>query len=1280
MKTIPARLHSLLLFFIALFSFSTLSFHSFASESRRSVVLEWGPNISIKQPDGSMRHYLNFEGASFGPANDWLPEFSANYPLTERGDVKVEIENLVFVPLNDPDVKPAQNITGADIRLNSGICYQNKLPFACVRFIPIRYNNFTGNFEKLLSFDLKITVTPVMAKSGSSKTWVANSVLRTGNWYKIGVVSTGIHKISRDFLKDMGINTDAVSPESIKIYGNGNGMIPHSNATPRYDDLTENAIAVVNNGGGNFDADDYILFYGQAAVTWRYDAGDGRFHHQVNYFSDTTYYFLTFGGGPGKRIATQASSSLTPNQTVTSFDEYAYHELEQNSLIKSGREWYGEEFDKVLSHSFTIDIPDLASNTAYFQTQVVARSLNAQTSFNITVGGSQVPYPPIPKLWRADYTDDYVYTPTSWSGTVNLSSGIIPINYSYNQNSGSIGWLNYFELNARRKLAMSGNQMAFRDALSVASGNVSQFVLDPRGKDVKIWDVTDPIEAKLQQTINNGGMLQFTAATPSLREFIAYDGQNFITPSSGSAIGNQNLHNLSQADMIIVSPPEFLSDAQALADFHAGAQGLKTHVVTPAAIYNEFSSGAQDIAAIRDFMKMFYDRSTSVNDEPKYLLLFGDASYDFKYRVSGNTNFVPSYQSQNSYSPSYSYVSDDFFGLLDDSEGDWNAFELLDIGIGRIPVKNPTEARQMVDKIKHYASRNSFGEWRNEVMFIGDDDDGNMHMNQANQLATYVDTTYEDYHVQKLFFDAYPMQSTAGGNRYPDVNRIINETVDKGALIINYTGHGGEAGLAHEKVLGIQDIESWTNYDNMPIFVTATCEFSKFDDPGRTSAGELVLLNSKGGGIALLTTVRLVYAGPNFDLNKAFYVNNVFQVPNANKPPTLGDIMKITKNNGGTSENSRNFTLLGDPALALAYPRYNVNTTTIKGKAVSTVADTLRALEKVTITGTITDDNGQVVTSFNGIVYPTVFDKPTPFKTLPNNPKWDVATYSVQKNVIYKGRASVTNGVFTFTFVVPKDISYQLGYGKISYYAENGVTDANGQYDNIVIGGTATNVSMDTKGPEIVLTMNDDRFVFGGTTDENPLMIAKVTDENGINTVGNGIGHEITAVLDDNTENVIILNNYYQAALDNHMQGEIKFRFSKLAPGPHKLKVKVWDVYNNSAEAYTEFVVANSSQVVIDHLLNYPNPFTSNTTFHFDHNQPGQPLQVQVQILTVGGKIVKTLNSDIIASGSHFSDLKWDGLDEFGDKISNGVYVYKVKLKAPNGTHTEKIEKLVILN
>jgi hypothetical protein len=475
----------------------------------------------------------------------------------------------------------------------------------------------------------------------------------------------------------------------------------------------------------------------------------------------------------------------------------------------------------------------------------------------------------------------------------------------------------------------------------------------------------------------------------------------------------------------------------------------------------------------------------------------------------------------------------------------------------------------------------------------------------------------------------------------------------------------------------MEDIKSWTNFDKMPVFVTATCEFTRYDDPGWVSAGEDVFLNSGGGGIALFTTTRPTFAGSNHYLTSNFYAHAFNKTGGVF--PAMGDLIVLAKQGISGSSNTKKFVLLGDPAMRMAYPHYHVFTTSINGHpTVEGEPDTLKALSSIVISGEIRDDNDNKMTGFNGTVFTTVYDKTVEIVTLAN----DGGTpfhFFLRKNILYKGKANVTAGEFSFAFIVPKDIAYQFGVGRISYYARSPETDANGYDENIIVGGYDNSSVIDSTGPRIRLFMNDTTFVSGNMTDQNPVVLALISDESGINTVGSGIGHDITCVLDGDTKDLLILNDYYQSDLGTFASGFISYPFFNLADGMHTITLKVWDVYNNSAEATLSFQVASSAYLMLKNLFNYPNPFRIQTTFSFQYNDANESLDVSIDIYSITGMHIKTIRQTVSSSGYLMNQLTWDGRDDHGMVVGSGVYVYYVKVNTPAGSSSYSSSKLIYL-
>ena len=1251
--------------------------------SKRTI--QWGPTKELKISPADSFRVLTFTGSSeneeeFGR----LPVLFERFRTISSNDsvVRIDIENPVFKPVDPNDLVRVNDLEKikTTFGIRSFFSTQQKKSILNVIVLPIRKNNQTGLYEKLVSFTLTIELAPSVVKHSpkAKSSYADNSVLAQGHWIKMSLVSTGVYKIQASDLRQMDPSIASIDPRNIRIFGNGGGMLPEANSADRIDDLREIAIQVVGEEDGVLNDGDYILFYGEAPDKWFFNTTDQQYHHQKNIYSDYSYYFLTYDNGPGKRIGLEQSTVQPATDAINTFNDYTFYEKESINLIKSGREWFDSDiFELTTSRDYSFSFPDIdLSSPVTVLANVAARSTSDPTSFSVYVNGQSEKLIDIGIAATTSYYLDPFAKRGIGTGSFLPSSAAITVSLTYNKVTDAIGYLDFIELNAKRQLKISGSQLSFRSVSGSGAGKISEFTLNSPGRPSTVWSVTDPGNINRVEPTVNGDNYVFRVPTDTIREFIAFDGNGFYSIQSAAPVSNQNLHHQAPCDYVIITNASFIDAANQLADFHRQHDNMNVLVTTPDIIYNEFSSGSQDLAGIRDFIRMLYNKADS-GKGPKYVLLFGDASYDYKDRVQNNTNFVPAYESQESLGPVNTFVTDDFIGLLDKNEGA-SAVGDLDIGVGRLPVKSTDEAQAAVNKIKHYSSdtitvKNA---WRNDLCFVADDEDNNMHMSQAESLTNMIEQNYPVYNIDKIYLDAYKQISTPGGGRYPDVNEAINQRVAKGALIMNYNGHGGVLGWAHERVLEIPDIKSWQNFDNLPVFVTATCEFSYFDDPSWVSAGEWVFLNPSGGGIALFTTTRPTYADGNIELTRNFY-DHAFNKTDG-KYPRLGDLIVIAKNLTGAGANTRKFVLLGDPGLQLAYPQENVVTTAINGQPVATSADTLQALESVSISGEVQNSSGNRITNFNGTLFSTVYDKYSEIISLAN----DGGTpfdFLLRKNIIYKGKVEVTNGAFSFSFIVPKDIALQYGIGKISYYARSPETDANGYDENFIVGGYFNGSVVDDNGPTLRLFMNDTTFISGGVTDQNPKMLAYVKDESGINTAGSGIGHDLVATVDNDTRNQIILNDYYGTDLNTYKSGLISYPFFGLSDGLHTLNVKVWDVYNNSSDASLDFLVVSSADVALKHLMNYPNPFRDMTTFSFESNHPNSDLDVQIQIYSFTGQLVKTIHQVINTSGFHENNIEWDGTNDYGGKIGSGTYVYQLRIRIPDGQEEKQTSKLVFI-
>lgn len=1169
--------------------------------------------------------------------------------------------------------------------------------YAQIRIVPIWKDPNTGAIRRLLSFTGELRITPGRKSSLRTIDWKSTSVLDQGTWFKIAIAQEGIYRIDRAFLQNLGVDVGAVNPQNINIYGNGGELLPFSNSVSREDDLVKNAIFVQGESDGSFDQNDFILFYGKGPDSWRYNETSELFEHQKHFYSDSAYYFIRVDDPQPLRISSAASSGVA-NVFTNSFADRQFIENESVNLAKSGREFFGERFSGPQSVPYVFTAPGLLQETVTLDARVAVRSIGAQSNFSISMAGSQLTLAPSPTTGGVT------------ANIANLQSGVltanpaagntIQVNLQFNPVvADAEGWLDFLRVNCRRQLSFAGSQLQFRDPQLVGSGNVASYTLSNAGSVFAIWDITDFTQPQAVQ-FTPGATVEFEANADELREFIAFGNFSYLQPNPRGRVDNQNLHALNNIDMIVLTNPRYLGLADQLKEIHE-AEGLSIEIVTSEQVYNEFSSGNADVTAIKSLMKMLYDRAGSnENQRPKYLQIIGDGTFINRHLLP-DSRYIITYQSLNSVSPTNSYVSDDYFGFLEDQFGE-GLGDKMSIGIGRIPCETVAEGQGYINKLRNYTSENTsltgdafclgdteqtpFGAWRNIITFVSDDMDGSggptevIHMINSDEHADRIFDEYNNYDVVKIYMDAYQQVSTPGGERYPEVEEAIRRRVQNGSLLVNYIGHGGERGWAHERVLNISTITGWANFNRLPVFVTATCELARFDNPEFKSAGELLVMNPNGGAIAMLTTTRIVFSGSNQQLNRAF-----FRVALENRNIenlSLGFITMETKNDNqvNDSSNKRNFSLLGSAALRIAYPKMEVYTTEINGAAINpALPDTVRSLQLVTIKGYVGDDDGNKLNDFNGFVYPTVFDKKSEITTLNNDNAPAPYQFEMWRNTIYRGKASVTNGDYSFSFIVPRDIAFDFGNGRVSYYAVAGNLDAHGHFEDFVIGGALDGAELNDIAPEVSVFMNDTTFIFGGVTNENPLLLTRIMAENGVNTTGAGIGHDLRAILDGNTNDPIILNDFYEADLDTYQSGSIRYQLNQLSEGMHNISVRVWDVHNNSSESFTEFVVAGSAEMALEHVLNYPNPFTTRTQFMFEHNQACEFLNVQVQVFTVSGKMVKTINRTIRSEGFRSEPIEWDGLDDFGDVIAKGVYVYRLKVSTPEGLTAERFEKLVIL-
>lgn len=1289
----------LLVALCCLFSFSLFA------QLRIQERLTWEEPLTVEW-SGERRVQLTYTTSDATRRSGQLPSFIHTSSVSSGQAYEVEVVNAElenFLPpsgFDGTDAAESLNFTATTTSQPGGYLLKVSGP-TIIRS--------ASSFQRLTAIDLRLVPTASSTGGGRSVDFANNSVLREGEIYRFAIAQNGVYKLTRAFLADQLQVTglDQLDPRDLKIYGQVGGMLPETNNIEAPDDLTEQAIAIEGEGDGSFDGGDYILLYAEGADGRRYDEVTDRFVYTKNIYDDKNYYYLVVGtAGRGRRLGELPSAGGGP--VLDSYDWLGRYEEDKFNVLHeltgnshgSGKTWFGDFFkvNREEDYSDRFAIPDAVTEEPLrIRARMGLRTSDVSSRYFADINGQELSSFSAGSVRFGAQEQSRAVIPTELAGTAELTGDRIDLTIRYPFPAGagqSEAWLDWIQLRARRRLSFSGlNQFNFRDVTTREEPTITFRFVDTPG-DLRVWRVDD---GDVRRASIDGQTFSAPAGG-QLFEYVAFRAEaDLLTPEAIGRVDNQNLHAIDRADMIIVTHPDFAAQAEQLAEHRRSHNGYVVQVVNTEQIYHEFSSGREDAAAIRNFVRMVHERDPQF----RFLLLFGDGSFDQRDIYGLGNNQIPVFQHEGGFTEVNSFPADDFYAIFNDAAAGQPLAPDVNINIGRLPVKTASEAEPVVEKLVRYdLDPSTLGDWRTRMVFVGDDEDRGQHTRDVNRVANLLEARKPDLNFDKLYFDLFPQQSLSAGDRYPDITEGLDRAVFRGALAVTYLGHGGPRGWAQERVLTIPQIRNWRRPEGAPdpiqppLFITATCTFSNYDDASFVSAGEEALLTPRGGVIALMTTTRPVFATRNFELT----ANTVAAM--AERPDgawrSLGEIIRIAKNQttpadnstrlASDTENARKYTLLGDPATVVAFPIQEVITTMIDSLPVdSTRSDTARALQRVRISGEIVDVSGNRMDNFNGQVFPTIYDKPQTVSTLQqdaSSPKLDI---EVQRNIIFRGRATVSAGRFTFEFVVPEDIDYTFGPSKISYYAADptNFTDAAGFYDRLIVGGTLDNAVANDEGPEVELFMDDTDFVSGGQTGKDPVLLVHLSDDLGINVTGNSIGHDLEAVLDEDTRNTFVLNDFYEADVDNFRSGKVRFPLFDIEPGLHKISVRAWDVANNSTVAETEFLVASDINNAITRIFNYPNPFTTNTCFQFDHTLVGQAVEAIVQIYTVNGRLVKTITRDYpFSDGTVRQDdcIEWDGLDDYGDELARGVYLYQVRLRGDGvNTVNGELGKLVLL-
>ncbi len=1263
---------------------------SFVVAQNSSYTIEWTPEKNVSTVASKKIMTPGFEDKYF--SYDILSKKVTYTRSFKRfNNQQFKLTNLQFETVNSSLLKHVnayQNSFEYDINFSKA---RNDI-YLTISFNPFIRDN--GSIKRLVSYDLIPIESERPSNVNSKSITVQNSVLSSGKWFKFYVEETGVHRLSYNFLSQLGLDLTSVSSNQLKIYSHGGSMLPFTNSENEFYDPPQLPIQVFDGNDGQFDPGDFILLYAESTIGWNQE----NLTH-IHAYADRAFYYVTLNNETPNRIQTLQNLNATPDIIVNEFDEYQFHEEDETSMSLVGRRWFGDRFDIETDKDFGFEFENLVTDEpVHYDIKFGAISVSG-SSFKININGTEASTVSI-----GSTGDDLPSNGSGRSGQVNVNSDSVRVNLIYNKNGNPAarGFLDYIRLRAKRELRANDEQFVFQNIDIPTSTSIVQYDIENAANISQVWKIVDLTTISTYQNTDGNNIFSVITSHDNNSKFIAISPNDYLSPrtlGSDKVVNNQNLKGtifnntqgqFEDVDYIIITRQDYLSHANRLADFRRSQNNLNVKVVNLQTIYTEFSSGKPDIVAIRNFLKYVYDNASSPDNRLKYLCLIGDTSVDYKSRLQGNNNIVPTYHSYNSFATTVSsFMSDDFFTMMDPNEGNMNAFNKMDFAVGRLVVETQEQAREAIDKIIDYEKRPSFDNWRNNFILVSDDVDldwefNNIQLNLDN-LGDEISVNKPNINVKKIHSDAFQQESSAGGERYPKVNSEIAEQVEVGATVLNYFGHGGEDGLAQERIVTQADVQQWQNPNRFNIFLTVTCEFTRFDNPLRITGGELSYRNPEGGPVSMITTTRAISVRDGVSFNRELAP---FLFDYAENQISVGEAVRLTKNVLSSEGNGRRIIFyIGDPALRIPFPKPNVRLTQINDTPVSQFNDTLKALSQNKFTGEIVDDNGNKITNYNGVISTTLFDKRIERSTLANDGTTNsqgellIMDFTTLGEILFRGQASVNNGEFEIEFILPKDTRIPVGNGRVSFYAlrDNALEDQSGFSNDLLVGDINKNAPEDNQGPQIQLFMNDESFVDGEVTDDSPFLLAKLQDENGINTAG-GIGHDIVAFLDGDESNPIVLNEFYEADVDNFMKGEVVYKLRDLEEGLHTLSLRAWDVYNNSSTADIQFRVSSSDGLNVTRVLNYPNPFVNYTEFWFNHNQPFEPLNVQVQVFTVTGKVVWTHNETITTDSFLAREITWDGRDDFGEQIGKGVYVYKLTVESPNiNKKVEKFEKLVKL-
>lgn len=1107
---------------------------------------------------------------------------------------------------------------------------------------------------------------PLQALNASH--YASRSQLAEGLWVKVSVGESGIHQITYQELKKWGFS----NPAAVTVYGYGGAILPETFSDDDIDDL--NQLPVLDTGSK-------ILFYAQGPVSWSYDEKSQEYKHTQNPYSTAGYYFLTDSKSRTATLTDRTTASVAGATDITSFDEHAVYEQDQYSPGATGRTFLGEDFRYTTSRNFTFELPGVDnSEPVKLRTVFAAKVVGGTSKLVFTYQGETMPESSTDNISAGSESSYEFFKNTSTLKEFNLDSEELAFSLLFRQNGGSLSLarLDYFRFNYKRKLQLYNGSIQFRLKQMPQNGC---YALPGYTTTTHIWDISNPQNpVNIIPSVENG-VARF-GITAAHEEYVAFDTQASVgSVTFVETVANQDLHGMATPDMVILTPKEYLSYAQSIAQLHQETDGLEVAVIEHTKVFNEFSSGTPDATAYRRLMKMFFDREGGIGGKQLYLLLFGKGLYDNR-KIGETGKYVKyptllTYQHGSGNDERASYTTDDYFGFLDDGSGVRIASDKLRVSVGRLPVKSEQEAKDVVDKLLNYVANTDKGSWKNQVCVVADDENYATHMKQAEDICNILENSDAHCFVNKIYTDAYTAEITSTGRTYPSAKKKLFQVLDDGVLVVDYIGHGSTVAWTHENLLNITDIQSMY-LRRLPLFITATCDFGRYDHED-TSGGEILCLNPSGGGIALITTTRVVYISDNHYLNKGV-AQEIFKKDENSGYPRLGDILREAKCNiQQTDSNKLNYTLLGDPALKLLYPDYQIKVTEINGQDITQTTPTIQARDSVVIKGEIYTPQGEKATDYNGIICPTAYDSEVSVVTHGYGEEGEVFEFSERSNRLYVGKDSIVGGQFEIAFKMPREINFADDRGLINLYCYNDQDqEGSGNESNFIIGGFNDNSNDDFDGPEIYYAfLNSQDFQNGDEVNESPMLIAEVYDPSGINISDAGIGHQMTVTIDNQTLYTDVAS-YFDPAIGDPGRGFINYPLSDLSEGNHTLKLKVWDTENNSSEVELAFTVKAGLKPVIYDLYADQNPASTSTNFYLRHNRPDAIINVTISVYNLMGIEVWRYTGRGLSDMYRSYPISWDLTDSSGRRVPGGIYLYKALISTDNEHEATRSKKLCV--